>query len=242
MEVAQEQATERKVVSIAALGSPIRFRILEVLTEWGPLSPNQIVLSGMTADIESMRGKKTHKKQLSHIAYHCRQLEQAHFLRIVDERPVRGASMEHFYEADHEAVFSNVQWAALSKEERESVSGVAWRRFIPQVEAAMRAGTFDSRLDRMLGWGPLWLHEEGWRRMAAAYADLFAVVEEIRREAEVYLEETGEDPIRAIYGMFAFEAPQLQKVMPDGLRTGPPGISGRAEQSASGESRRRARR
>ena len=51
-EVKEGREHRRKVVSLSALGSPIRVRILEVLTEWGPLSPNQIVLSGMAADVE----------------------------------------------------------------------------------------------------------------------------------------------------------------------------------------------
>jgi hypothetical protein len=213
----------------------MRVRILEVLTEWGPLSPTQIVLSGVAADIESLRSKKTHKKRLSHVDYHMRVLEEAEFVTLVGQRPVRGAT-EHFYETDYEAVFSDEEWAVLPKDERQSVSGVMWRRFIPQVEAAMQADTFDSRLDRMLAWGPMSLDEEGWRRLAKAYAEFWGEIEGIKGESEGRLEDSGEDPIRAIYGMFAFEAPQPQRLMmPDGLQSWPPGIDEDGDGDGDGE-------
>lgn len=181
--------------------------------------------------MESLREKKTHKKRLSHVDYHMRVLERAELVTLIGERRVRGAT-EHFYETEYEAIFGDEEWALLPKDERQLVSGVTWRRFEAQVERAMQAETFDSRVNRMSAWGPMCLDEEGWRLLAKAHADFWAEVEGYKTESEGRLEESGEDGIRAVYGMFLFEAPKPKALkMPDRLQAWPPGISADGGQS-----------
>lgn len=189
-----------------ALRHPARVRILEVCTDFGALSPIQIVNRGFCSDLPSMKGKMP-KAQLSHIAYHCRELERAGLLTIVKERPVRGAT-EHFYRANSEAFFSEEEWAELKPGERRDISGVMWNRFVAQVEGAMLEDTFDSRVERILAWGPVDLDERGWRELAVSLTGSYAEVEQIRRDAASRLEESGETPMRATYGLFAFPSPR----------------------------------
>jgi hypothetical protein len=191
--------------SLDALRHPLRVRIIEICTEWGPISPNEIVNRSLCADISSLKGKEP-RTQLANISYHCRELEKAQLLTLEKERPVRGAT-EHFYSANSEAFFSDDEWAQLSKDEREEISPVMWQRFIAAVESAQRAGTFDARIDRMLGWGPLTLDEPGWTELASYMAGAFAGVDRIKGRSETRLTEPGAVPVRATYGLFCFEAP-----------------------------------
>lgn len=197
-------APQRGISTLRALSHPVRIRIIEVLTERGPLSPTDIVNGQLCSDLESVRSK-TYEQQVSHISYHCRKLEEAELVTLVRRRPVRGAT-EHFYSANQEAVFSDEDWASLDREEREDISAVMWHRFVAQVEIARHKKTFDSRVTRWLAWGPLDLDEEGWRQLTSSAADWYATVERIRTDARARLDESGDDPVSATYGIFAFES------------------------------------
>lgn len=191
--------------SFDVLRHPVRVRIIEACTDWGPLSPIEIVNRGLCSDLASVKGK-TPKQQLSHIAYHCRKLTEAGLLTLIAEEPKRGAT-EHFYRANSEAFFSDDEWAALDPKERAEISRVMWQRYMAQVEGAMRAGTFDERSDRWLAWGPVELDERGWKEMMVALAGAFAEIDQIRREAHGRLKDSVDDPIRATYGLFGFQSP-----------------------------------
>jgi len=193
-----------------ALAHPSRVRIIEVVTEWGELSPTEIVTRSLCDDLEGIRGKKSHKAKVSHINYHCLKLEEAGFLKLVGTRPVRGGT-EHFYQATVEALFPDDEWASLEQPERSDISRVVWQRLIPQVEMAMHRDTFDSRVDRMLAWGPLDLDEAGWKELATGSADWLPKVERIPRDAEKRLGASGEAAIRCTYGILAYESPPPQR-------------------------------
>ncbi len=209
MESGQAQA---RTMSLGVLRHPVRVRIIEACTDWGRLSPAEIVSRELCSDVESVRDK-TPKQALSHIAYHCRTLAAAGLLRLVDEQPVRGA-MEHFYAANSEALFPTEEWQHFSEGERRDISRVMWQRFIAQVENAMQQHTFDARKDRWLAWGPLDLDEEGWTRLMASVSACYDQIEQIRTEAQARLAQSGEPPLRATYGVFGFESPPRRHPTP----------------------------
>lgn len=196
---------EASARSLRALHHPLRVRIVEACTAWGALSPVEIVHRELCADVANLKGK-TPRQQLSTVAYHCRQLADAGLLTLIDTRQVRGAT-QHFYVANAEAVFSEDEWAEMTKKEREEISVVMWQRFQAQVEIAKNEGTFDSRKDRVLAWGPLTLDEAGWRELALHMVAAFEEIERIRRDAESRLTEPGAVGMRATYGLFSFESP-----------------------------------
>lgn len=191
--------------SLDALRHPLRVRIIEVCTDFGPISATEMVNRGLCSDVASLKGK-TPRQQVSNLSYHCRALEKAGLLTLDQVRPVRGAT-EHLYTANSEAFFSDEQWAELDPDERVEISRVMWHRFIAQVENAVVEGTFDSRLDRMLAWGPLVLDEPGWKELASYLADAYHEIERIRRDAEGRLSAPGAVVIRSSYGLFCFESP-----------------------------------
>lgn len=211
----------RKKSSLEALRHPIRVRIMEVCTEYGPLSPVKMLNSKLVADIDSVKSKKG-KARLSHVAYHCRKLVSHGCLELVAERPVRGAN-EHFYRATAQAFFSDEEWAELNELERRQISKTMWWGFIARVENAQLGEKFDSRVDRWLAWQPLELDARGWKEMIASVAGCYAEVEQIKRESEARLEkkkdgEKEEDgynkAMQATFGIFAFESPE-RLILPD---------------------------
>jgi hypothetical protein len=200
----QGAAASPKSTSLEVLRHPIRVRIVEACNVYGRLSPIEIVNRGIAADLDSVRSK-SHRQQLSHVAYHCRELEKAGLLEV-SERPVRGAT-EHHYRPAGQAYFSDEEWAELTPHERCQISKVMWQHFIAQVENAMLEHTFDARTDRWLAWRPLELDERGWEEAAVAVAGHYAEIEQIRRDAEERLKASGEDPVRATWAVFSFESP-----------------------------------
>jgi hypothetical protein len=199
-------------MSLDVLRHPVRVRIVEACTDWGQLSPAEIVSLGLCADIESIR-TKTPKQALANISYHCRKLEEFDFLTLVKERPVRGAT-EHFYEANIEAVFEDEEWSGMSEGERRDISRVVWQRLIAQVEGSMHQHTFDARTDRWLAWGPLELDEQGWEELMDEISETYVGINAIKRQAEARLAASGEVPMRATYALFGFESPRSRPTKP----------------------------
>ena len=197
-----------KDTSLDVLRHPIRIRILEACNLFGRLSPVEMLHKGILQDVESVRSKRDFKDQLSHVGYHCRELAKAGCLELVDEQPVRGASVEHFYRATAQAFFSDEEWARLTYDERVKISKTMWRGFIARAENAMMQGAFDKRKNRFLYWVPLLLDEKGWEELFVANSRCYAEVEQIKRNAQARVEETGAEPILATAGIFAFESPR----------------------------------
>jgi hypothetical protein len=203
-----EAATQLKTTGVAVLRHPIRVRILEAANLREKLSPSEFVYQGLGDDIESVREKTPGKDRVSHVGYHFRKLEEARCVQLVEERPVRGA-IEHFYRATGAAFFSDEQWSQLSLQERGEVSRVVWQTFIALVEGAMMTQTFDERVDRWLASDVLKLDEKGWLEMTASIRRCFDEVAQIKQDAQARLEETGEAPMRASFGIFGFPSPSL---------------------------------
>jgi hypothetical protein len=193
-------------LNFAVLGDPLRLRIVEVLTEWGPLSPSEMVNRRLCDDLPNINGKTT-KQQVRVVKYHCDKLEEADFLTLRREA-VRGAT-KHIYSANVEAIFPDSDWAALDKDERESLTNNVYRRFLAAVQMSMQGRLFDERTDRVLGWGPLTLDEQGWTELVEHMTRAFHSVEdEIKVGAQQRLrEDPAAVPLRATYGFFAFESP-----------------------------------
>src|SRR6201996_6060183 len=57
-------------------------------------------------------------KDVGHVGYHVRKLQQLNLIELVDERPVRGA-VEHFYRAIERPVIREEAFAGQTLAERE---------------------------------------------------------------------------------------------------------------------------
>jgi len=203
-----ERQADPKAVPLDMLRHPLRFRILEICTEWERISPSEMVDYKLCADIESIRYKPP-KQSLSIVAYHCRRLAEFGFLTVTEAKGKRGPPI-HYYSANVEAEFDAEEWSALTQAEREAISPVVWHRLVSQVDASMRQRLFDNRDDRWLVWGPLELDQQSWLELIDKFQELFRDIKRMQREATDRMAKSGEAPMPVTYGLLQFESPKRE--------------------------------
>ncbi len=86
-------------------------------------------------------------KDVGHVGYHVRKLQELDLIELVDEKPVRGA-VEHFYRAIERPYVSEEEFAAQSIEEREVFTRHILQLLIADIARAMDEHTFDARTNR----------------------------------------------------------------------------------------------
>jgi hypothetical protein len=185
------------------ISHPLRVRILEVCNEQ-EMSATGFVEDGYVPD--HIAEGRDPKALVSLISYHCRGLEKAGCIKIVDQRPVRGTH-EVFYKGTAVAYFTDAQWAALPIESRVSISRTMYQGMVARFESAMLAETFDARVDRMLAWTPLLLDDQGWTELHDRLESCFADVEQIKVDARKRVEESGKSGTPATFVIAGFESP-----------------------------------
>ena len=144
--------------------------------------------------------------EVSHVAYHFRELAEYGSLAVVEENARRG-SVEHVYRGLGRAYFNDRQWTELDEEERAKISKTMVQGLLARIEGALMTDTFDSRVDRHLTWIAMRLDEQGWREMTTALTATFGEVEQIRADAEARLDAAGEDGIASTCGLLGFPSP-----------------------------------
>jgi hypothetical protein len=109
------------------------------------------------------------KKDVGHVGYHVRKLLEIGQIELVDERPVRGA-VEHFYKAITRPFCGAEEWAAMSAEERGSMTRQTLQLHQVDVAQAVDAETFDSRTSRWLLRLPMQdMDDEGFDELADVF-------------------------------------------------------------------------
>ena len=189
------RAERERTTSATVLAHPVRVRILEILNA-RDMSRVEFCRSGYSpADMD-----------LSHVAYHFRELAEYGCLAVVEENKRRG-SIEHVYRGVGRAFFSDAQWARVDPEEKVRISKTIFQGLLARVEGAMMAGTFDSLEDRHLSWIAMHLDDQGWREMSTALGAAYGELEQIRVESEARLEATGEPGIPSTCAILGFPSP-----------------------------------
>lgn len=183
-----------------AVRHPIRVRILEVLNEQD-MSPTEFVKQGF-ADFYF-----GHRPDVSHVAYHFRELAEFGCLVGVDWRR-SGGSVATVYRGVARAEFIGDEWTDLPAEAQRAISRAVAQGLIARIDGALAAETFDSRDDRHLSWFAMELDERGWTEAGTLLAEAFAGIGRIRREAEARLQDSAEPGVPATAGLLFFESPQ----------------------------------
>ncbi|HEX3737650.1 MAG TPA: hypothetical protein VHV53_08920 [Solirubrobacterales bacterium] len=191
------RAERDKSTAAAVLAHPLRVRILALLNE-RDLSPVEFCREGFAP--ESM--------DVSHVAYHFRELAEYGCLEVIEENKRRG-SIEHVYRGIGRAFFSDSHWAALTPEERARISRTVIQGFFARADEAMMADTFDAREDRHLSWIAMKLDEQGWKELTTTLTAAYGEAEQIRIEAEERLAESGEPGFTTTCAIAGFESPTI---------------------------------
>ncbi|HEY0280587.1 MAG TPA: hypothetical protein VGC32_20160 [Solirubrobacterales bacterium] len=181
----------------AVLAHPLRVRILALLNE-RDMSPVEFCRDGFapaTMDV-------------SHVAYHFRELAQYGCLAVVEENKRRG-SIEHVYRGIGRAYFSDADWESLKPDERIKISKAILQGLIARADEAIMANTFETREDRHLSWIAMKLDEQGWKEMVTTLTAAFGEVEQIRNDAEKRLVDSDEEPITSTCAILGFPSPSV---------------------------------
>lgn len=126
----------------------------------------------------------------------------------------RRGAVEHFYVANHPAVFYDDTWAPLPMTMKQMISGGIIEEFLARVKAAMEADTIDARNDRHLSWMPMLLDQLGWDNAIERVDGLFHWFIEEQKRANLRMAESGEEPIPMTVALAAFESPQDAEKQP----------------------------
>ncbi len=196
------RAERDKSTAASVLAHPVRVRVLEILNE-RDMSPIEFCREGFAP--ETM--------DVSHVAYHFRELAEYGCLTVIEENKRRG-SIEHVYRGVGRAYFSDVEWSALDGEERSRISKTVVQGLLARIEGAVMTETFDARDDRHLSWIAMRLDEQGWREMATALAAAFGEIEQIRGDAERRLAASGDAAIPSTCAILGFESPSAPDAPP----------------------------
>jgi DNA-binding transcriptional ArsR family regulator len=179
------------VVMARAMSHPLRAKILNVL--------NKRVTS-------PSRFSERYGVPLPSASYHFRELEKADLIELVHEIR-RGNRTEHYYCAKRRALFDGRAWEDLPETIRNRLSAQTISDFLEVVAEAMRAETFDARVDRVLTWQRSYLDEQGWEEAADAHRESSKRFMEIERNSRIRLLRSGEKGSLGTSGMFLFESP-----------------------------------
>lgn len=196
------RAERDKSTAATVLNHPLRVRILEILNQ-RDMSPVEFCREGFAP--ETM--------DVSHVAYHFRELAEYGCLEVIEENKRRG-SIEHVYRGLARAFFSDPQWGEMNHEERVKISKTMVQGLLARIEGALMSDTFDARVDRHLTWIAMKLDEQGWSEMTTALGAAFSEVEQIRTDAEVRLAKNGDGGTPATCAMLGFPSPAASYLVP----------------------------
>ncbi|HEY2478494.1 MAG TPA: hypothetical protein VGI17_07175 [Solirubrobacterales bacterium] len=194
------RAERAKTTAATVLAHPLRVRVLEILNE-RDMSPVEFCREGFAPP----------HMDVTHVAYHFRELAQYGCLEVVEVNKRRG-SVEHVYRGVGRAFFSDAQWSRFEAEERARISKTVFQGLLARVEGAVMDETFDAREDRHLSWVAMQLDEQGWSEMATTLAAAFSEVEQIRTDAERRLAGNGGRAIPSTCAILGFESPSVPSI------------------------------
>jgi len=216
----------RADVLLVAFESPMRggqFGPRLVESEKEPLIPFTERLSPILADDICMQiVTELNRREMSVTQFHrefggatmggirrrFKRLETSAWLKKVREETGgrRRGAREHFFRATRPVIIDGNAWADPPDALLGTQSWRTFERFSGKVKEAMRAGTFDARVDRYVTLSFLSLDQQGWANVVAGIEALSAFIFEEQECAKVRMKKSGEKPVVMTVGLGAFEA------------------------------------
>jgi DNA-binding transcriptional ArsR family regulator len=153
-------------------------------------------------------------KDVGHVGYHVRKLQQLNLIELVDERPVRGA-VEHFYRAVVRPFVTEEEFAEQPIEEREIYTRHILQLHVSDIAQALDERTFDQRPNRWLIRTPVVVDEEGFAELAALHAEIYERTMDIRARSDERRTGTDDEGIQTMTTNMFFEMPPRRKPAPE---------------------------
>jgi DNA-binding transcriptional ArsR family regulator len=151
-----------------ALAHPLRWRILEVISERGESSPIELA--------------RALDQPLATISHHVRVLRDSRCVELARTEPRRGA-IEHYYRAVLPTFFDDEQWSRVPIVFRRTVAGQVFRRIFEEGADAGAAGAFDApgaHADRMV----VELDDCGWHELSDLLDKVLREVQRIQDRSD----------------------------------------------------------
>jgi hypothetical protein len=134
-------------------------------------------------------------------------LREICWLKVVGEGPHRGAE-KYLYRATVPAIRDNCLRSGRPDSVNEEGRWEAFDRFCAEAEIAMRAGTYDARLDRYDTWSMLSLDKQAWKSVIEELDALLMYVCKEQERATKRMASSGEKPIAMNVTVGAYESPK----------------------------------
>jgi DNA-binding transcriptional ArsR family regulator len=192
MPPAKTAATSMETTLAAIVAHPTRARSFLILAE-RTASPAEIA--------------KEIGKDVGHVGYHVRKLQQLDLIELVDEKPVRGA-VEHFYRAIERPVVTEEEFAGQSIEEREVFTRAVMQLHVADIARAMDQHTFDARANRVMVRMPMLVDEEGFQELADLHTEMYDKVLDVQARSVGRMTESSEEGIPTVSTSMFFETPE----------------------------------
>jgi DNA-binding transcriptional ArsR family regulator len=171
-----------------ALAHPLRWRILEIVSERGEAGPVELA--------------RALDQPLATVSHHVRVLRDSGSLELTRAEQRRGA-LEHYYRAVTPPFFDVEQWERSPILLRRGVAGQIFRRIVAEATQAGQAGAFDApeaHVDRMV----VELDAEGWRELCALLTDVLRQAQAIEAKSDARRAD-GETTLVAQIAILSFE-------------------------------------
>jgi DNA-binding transcriptional ArsR family regulator len=149
-------------------------------------------------------------KDVGHVGYHVRKLQQLNVIELVDERPVRGA-VEHFYRAIERPVVREEAFAEQSLEDREVFTRHILQYHVADVARAMDEHTFDARPNRALIRVPMTVDEDGFRELADLHVEMYERTLDIQARSDERRTGSEDSGIPIVSTTMFFETPEPRR-------------------------------
>jgi hypothetical protein len=183
-------STEMTLAAIVA--HPTRARSFVILTE-RTASPVEIA--------------KEIGKDVGHVGYHVRKLQQLDLIELVDENPVRGA-VEHFYRAIERPMVTEEEFKGQTVAEREVWTRTVLQHHVADVARSMDEHTFDARVNRVLSRIPMVVDEEGFAELSDLHMEAWERTLEIQAKSAERMAKSQEEGIATVSTTMFFETPE----------------------------------
>jgi DNA-binding transcriptional ArsR family regulator len=149
-------------------------------------------------------------KDVGHVGYHVRKLQQLNLIELVDERPVRGA-VEHFYRAIERPVVTEEEFAGQSIEEREVFTRYILQLLVADVARAMDEHTFDARVNRVITRTPVLVDDTGFQELTDLHTEVLERTMEIQARSAERMTGADKAGIPTVSASMFFETPERQR-------------------------------
>lgn len=195
MPPAKTAATSMETTLATIVAHPTRVRAFSILAE-RTASPVEIA--------------QEIGKDVGHVGYHVRKLQELNLIELVDERPVRGA-VEHFYRAIARPYVGEDAFGEQPQDKREIFTRHILQLHVTDIARAMDEHILDERSNRWLVRTPMVVDEEGFDELAALHAEIYEKTLDIQARSDERRTGTDDEGIQTMSTNMFFEMPARRK-------------------------------